>query len=242
MLSELQPLYVQTQGISIQDIQYDCNLYLPSHPRTVEDYIAERHPVFHIHLTSLLDATIFTLTRPHIFQDGGGLDIFLRGLLSVVAGGDVPPEMEEHPFDLYSASRAVNASGEAFRPHGWFACGPSDLVDFQNFMKKVIADEGIFQKRTIYFPKSVIEVWKADCLSQLRADGIENVPYLSSGDVITAWIYKVRNLVCRLQMIFSEPHKNALGTNCLTGEDKRTRLTCVVNIRYATVCCMLPQL
>ena len=118
-------------------------------------------------------------------MDAGGAIEVMRGLVAALEGKDPKPHLEGDPW---ADIAALAKSGDL--PRGWTAYGPNEFALAQDVESKDLESEGPIQQRTIYFPRAEIERLKSEAMRELKGMDIE-VPFLSSGDVVVAWLYKV---------------------------------------------------
>ncbi|KAF8957841.1 hypothetical protein BDZ97DRAFT_1924222 [Flammula alnicola] len=188
-IKELQPSYTATSTVSIQRLGTDLSLFLREDRNlSVDEYVKRAAPAFHINVTLLRDATALAFTQPHLLMDAGGFDLVMKAFFSVVRGEEVNPLMLEDPFTPFFESQ--NPEEDAFSPPGWKLYGQAEFEIYGKYAKLDEEREGPLERRMVYFPKSEIERLKTESLEELRAQGITDVTFFSSGDIILAWIYK----------------------------------------------------
>jgi hypothetical protein len=184
-IHETESLPVRTQTISTQRLTRNLDLYFDKPQPTTEEFISSQSPAFRLHVSCLLDATTFTFTFPHVLMDASGAGTVMRGLISALEGKPLLPHLDGDPWtSLVTEPRAMS-------PRGWTTYGPVDFMAAAESERVDLETDGPIQQRTIYFPPAEVARLKQEAMGQLEALGI-SVPFLSSGDVVVAWLYKVR--------------------------------------------------
>lgn len=156
----------------------------------MDEYVEKGVPAFHINLTVLRDATTFAFTHPHLLMDAGGFNIFMKAFFSVIRGEAVPPLMLNDPF-ITPFFTTPSEDESDYSPPGWTLYGPPEFEAYAKYAEEDEGQEGVLERRMIYFPKSEIERLKVESLKELQDEGNVDVTFLSSGDIILAWVYKV---------------------------------------------------
>ncbi|KAH7135086.1 hypothetical protein B0J11DRAFT_517565, partial [Dendryphion nanum] len=164
-------------------------------PSTVEDLLYKDTPQLSLHITSFNNATLVGLSWPHTLMDVMGQYGLMLGWSLVLAGkeSEVPPMLGAREDVLAAAIEASSEKeGEEYRLQSkqmsvW------TLIRFGLRM----AWDGMFtspsEPRTIFLPQKMV----ADLQNQARADlaevkgGLEDVPFVSEGDVLTAWMMRL---------------------------------------------------
>ncbi|KAF8601186.1 hypothetical protein BDV93DRAFT_585929, partial [Ceratobasidium sp. AG-I] len=183
-LHEVETLPTRTSTISTQLLTRNTSLYYHSPQPSLEHYLSTQCPAFHLHVSVLNDATVLSLTFPHILMDAGGASEVMRGLVGALEGNDPKPQLEGDPW---ADIAALSKDGEPTR--GWTTYGPKEFALAQDVESNDLDRDGPIQQRTIYFPYAEIERLKNEAMRELEWIGVK-VPFLSSGDVIVAWLYK----------------------------------------------------
>lgn len=123
-------------------------------------------------------------------MDAGGFNLFMKAFFAVIRGEEVAPLLLDDPFTPFFPT--PNEEEGDYSPPGWTLYGPPEFEAYANHAQDDEEQEGILERRIIYFPKLEIERLKVESLQELRDEGIVDVTFLSSGDIILAWVYKVR--------------------------------------------------
>ncbi|KAG8737119.1 hypothetical protein FRC10_008567 [Ceratobasidium sp. 414] len=182
-LQSATPLPQRTTTISTQRLTRDLTLF-PQPASSAHAYISDTaRPGFHLHVSILLDATVFSLTFPHVLMDGSGVGTVMRGLVGAMQSASVQPHIEGDPW---ASVLADSDNVEHVHVEGWTTYGPSEFARVAEVEQADLEQDGPIVQRTIYFPHADIERLKSVAMHEVGPD----VPYLSSGDVVVAWLYK----------------------------------------------------
>ncbi|KAG8795182.1 hypothetical protein FRC12_017375 [Ceratobasidium sp. 428] len=211
----------RTPTISTQLLTRNTTLYHPpssTPPHTsAYTYIPSTtpQPGFDLHVSILTDATVLSLTFPHVLMDACGAGCVLRGLVRLMEGGDVGGLVRGDPWEGVIAESRKDRGVKVVE--GWTTYGPEEFGIAAEAERRDLERDGPISQRTIYFPKGEVERMKVQAMDELRELGLEgDVPYLSSGDVIVAWLYK--------QFYGDEIHDPTRPSRLLYILDTRSRL------------------
>ncbi|KAK8106608.1 hypothetical protein PG999_009967 [Apiospora kogelbergensis] len=159
-------------------------------PATIEDFLRCDAPQLSLHITSFNDATLVGLSWPHTLMDVMGQQALLRSWSLMVAGreSEVPLVLGARE-DLMCA--AADAPVEKEQP---FHAGEKQLSGFSmlSFGARFATDlllNRVVETRTIYMPRKAVAELQRQAQADLAAgDGSGGkAPFLSEGDVLTAW-------------------------------------------------------
>ncbi|KAK6857717.1 hypothetical protein PG995_005416 [Apiospora arundinis] len=160
-------------------------------PATIEDFLRCDAPQLSLHITSFNDATLVGLSWPHTLMDVMGQQALLRSWSLMVAGreSEVLPVLGARE-DLMCA--AADAPVEKEQP---FHAGEKQLSGFSmlSFGARFATDlllNRVVETRTIYMPRKAVAELQRQAQADLAAgDGSGGeAPFLSEGDVLTAWV------------------------------------------------------
>ncbi|KAJ5090283.1 hypothetical protein N7532_008967 [Penicillium argentinense] len=183
----------QTDGPSTQPITNEFRPFAAKadHPRFEELTKQDIAPMF-LHVTSFRDATIASLVWPHMLMDAVGGQALLAAWSSVLAGreDEVPgisgarEDILQHP----SITAEDDDDKEEFILERIRLKGFSVL----RFHLRLVWDKiwnGRRERRAIFLPKSFYEKIKTRAQQEIRANAPETepVPFVSEGDILTAW-------------------------------------------------------
>jgi hypothetical protein len=157
-------------------------------PATLEDFIYQDVPQLSIHITSFNDATLVALSWPHTLMDVMGQQALMHGWSLVLAGreSEVPPMLGARD-DAICAAADVPVEKEEFR------LGQKQLKGWAmlNFGLRFAWDllwNRVVETRTVFLPKRVVAELRRKAEDGLTVkDAGEEKPFISEGDVLTAW-------------------------------------------------------
>jgi hypothetical protein len=158
-------------------------------PATLEDFICQDTPQLSLHITSFNDATLVALSWPHTLMDVMGQQALLRGWSLVLASreSEVPPMLGAREDAMCVAADAPVEKEEEFRLGQKQLRGWAMLMFGLRFAWDLLWNR-VVETRTIFLPKRVVAELRSQAQGDLAAqDGGEEKPFISEGDVLTAW-------------------------------------------------------
>ncbi|KAF8704566.1 Transferase family, partial [Rhizoctonia solani] len=185
-IHQVETLPARTSTITTQRLSSNLKLYFEKSQPTLEELVSSQSPAFQLHVSCLADATVFAFTFAHVIMGASAVGSVMRGLASLLEGKELLDELEGDPWvDLLNTA----PPGANSNLRGWSMYGPSDFLASAEMERIDLEQDGSISQRTIYFPPSEIAQLKEQAMKELKTLGLE-VPFLSSGDVIVAWLYK----------------------------------------------------
>ncbi|ORY09327.1 hypothetical protein BCR34DRAFT_589431 [Clohesyomyces aquaticus] len=158
-------------------------------PTTLEDFIYQDVPQLSLHITSFNDATLVALSWPHTLMDVMGQQALLRGWTLVLAGQEheFPPMLGARDDAICAAVDASDAKEEEFKMNQKRLKGLGMLKFGLNFAWDMVWNR-VVETRTIFLPRRAMAELRRQAMDDLAAqkDG-EEEPFISEGDVLTAW-------------------------------------------------------
>jgi hypothetical protein len=161
-------------------------------PATLEDFIYQDTPQLSLHITSFDDATLVALSWPHTLMDVMGQQALLHGWSLVLAGRE-----SEVPSMLGAREDAICAAADApveGREEEEFKLGQKRLRGWAMLMFGLrfawdLLWNRVVETRTIFLPKRVVAELRRQAQDDLAAldDSGGEKPFISEGDVLTAW-------------------------------------------------------
>lgn len=167
----------------------------PNAPRTFEDYITSDCPQLSLHVVSFTDATLVSLTWPHVSLDGMSLSYLMEAWSLVLAGRDedVPPMLTGGTEDPMK-SAGLNPDFQERHIHeskhmtGWkiLVWGFFYLLDILWWPR--------MKKQVVYIPDRAIQAMKNRVMSSLKNDKHDQdgpgvtIHHVSSSDIVAAFI------------------------------------------------------
>ncbi|ELU36429.1 hypothetical protein AG1IA_09541 [Rhizoctonia solani AG-1 IA] len=205
-IHQVETLPVRTSNITTQRLSRSPELYFEKSQPALEELVSSQSPVFGLHVSCLADATIFAFTFSHLLMGVSGAGSVMRGLISLLEGEELLDELEGDPWaDLLNTA----PPGDNLSLKGLLTYGPSDFLASAEMERMDLERDGPISRRTIYFPPAEIARLKDQAMEELKTLGLD-VPFLSSSDVVVAWLYKV----CA-QHFYGDEQDNAERTNRL---------------------------
>jgi hypothetical protein len=158
-------------------------------PTTLEDFIYQDIPLLSLHITSFNDATLVALSWPHVLMDVMGQQALLHGWAMVLAGrvSEVPPFLGAREDAISVAAAAPAEDKEEYKLSQQQLKGWGMLSFGLRFTWNLLWNRAV-ESRTIFLPKRVVAELHRQAQDDLASelDG-EDTPFLSEGDVLTAW-------------------------------------------------------
>ncbi|QRV98050.1 hypothetical protein RhiJN_26069 [Ceratobasidium sp. AG-Ba] len=187
-LAQTEQVYIKTNLISTQAIVRDSSLYHPHPLQDLNAYIANGDPIWSLHVTYLMDATILAFTFPHL-MDGGGMQFLLHALIGAMDGRPVPPAASNDPWTTL-LSKSQFSPDHPTALSSWSVWDEESVQEFQQAALADMEAYGPLQPRIIYFPATEIERLKRQGMEDIRTAGHSDIKWLSTSDVLSAWFYQ----------------------------------------------------
>ena len=157
-------------------------------PETLEDFTTTDLPQISLHVTSFNDATLVGLSWSHTLMDVMGQHALLHAWSLVLAKreSEVPPMLGAREDALCAAAEADTEKEE-------FKLGKKQLKGWAMLMFGLrFAWDMLWnppaETRTVFMPKATMAALRRQAENDLAtADGGEEKPFVSDGDVLTAW-------------------------------------------------------
>ncbi|EXJ69686.1 uncharacterized protein A1O5_06757 [Cladophialophora psammophila CBS 110553] len=189
-------------------------------PATLEDFVCQDTPQLSLHITSFNDATLVALSWPHTLMDVMGQQALLRGWSLVLAGreAEVPPMLGAREDALCAAADAPVENEEEFRLGQKRLRGWAMLMFGLRFAWDLLWNR-VVETRTIFLPKRIVAELRRRAQGDLAAqDSGQEKPFISEGDVLTAWALRA--------VVFSLPQPRPVSV--LHALNARFRLSSLV--------------
>lgn len=206
------------EGPSIQeDFLTFRSFSVPFELPILEDYLTTEKPLISLRITSFTDATLVSITAPHVILDAMGMAELVKAWSNALAN-------RYHCIPAVGGARedAIEAVGTSFdeKAQGPYVLENKQIKGFAMmiFVVRFVWDllTKTMQPRTIFLPAKFMSRLRDTAEEQLRLDPNSESPspFLSDGDLITAW--------CSRNIILSRSEKrSALIMNNI---DIRSRL------------------
>ncbi|KAF7158743.1 hypothetical protein CNMCM5623_003907 [Aspergillus felis] len=184
-----------TDGPSIQRGAPDFRQFAarPDAPSTLVEFLNNDIPQLSLHITSFEDATLVSLSWPHILMDAMGQQALLRGWSLVLANreAEVPLLLGAREDVLYDAADPSVELGE----DSVFESRRLKGLGLFWFILRYACDmlwNRVVEARTVYLPKEAVNELRRqaqqDILDHTTDD---NIPWISDGDVLMAWMSRI---------------------------------------------------
>lgn len=160
-------------------------------PSTLDDYIYRDIPQLSLHITSFNDATLVGLSWPHTMMDAMGQHALLRGWCLVLAGreSEVPPMLGAREDALDAAISAPGEKEDEEYKLGLKQLKGWGMAKFGSRFAWDMVWNGATETRTIFLSKKMVDELRNEAQSDLitQENGSREKPFISDGDVLTAW-------------------------------------------------------
>jgi hypothetical protein len=177
-------------------IYEDANIFQefvtrPGRPAKMADWTTTDHPPLSVHVISFTDATLVTLSWPHVFSDAAGIQSLLQAWVAVLEGR----EEEVASFMPFEEDPIVTIAADAkTSSHVLFSTALTGIWFFL-FVIGYIYELVVHSKeasRMVYLPGPWVEALREKATAELLANGAsEEEVFLSHGDVILAYWCKL---------------------------------------------------
>lgn len=160
-------------------------------PRVFEDYTCTDNPQLALHVISFMDATLVSLAWPHITTDAMGLHALVTNWCKVLAGreGEVTPlgGLQNDPLETVGTG-SVPEQEERWMYKDQAIAGISMLIWVLRFVWEIIWVRKQ-EPRIIFLPAASVKGLRERAINELAAEAknADEKPFLSEGDVLTAW-------------------------------------------------------
>ncbi|ROW06247.1 hypothetical protein VPNG_08069 [Cytospora leucostoma] len=173
-------------------------------PSTFEDYIYSDEPPLALHVVTFRDATIVSLNFPHALTDAVGLSALIRNWCRVLAGkeDEVDTLAQDDPLDNIGVSGGEDKAVEEYVLNQHKLAGWCFLRFVLNFVLELIFGPKM-QTRLIYLPRESVQTLRQKAMDDLPSNDKANSadstqkhekPFISEGDVLSAWGTKMVGL------------------------------------------------
>ncbi|KAJ6781607.1 hypothetical protein PWT90_10138 [Aphanocladium album] len=176
-------------------------------PTTMDDLVDKDVPPLALHIVTFADATLVSLTWPHVLMDGVAQHSLLRAW-SLVLGGrasEVPAVLGAHEDILYSISAPPDKTEEEEAASEGWRLGESLLTGCRRklFLARLLWDmyvEKAVEVRTIFLPRGFVDTLHqravAEATLAAAGEGDEATTkappiIIGTGDVLLAWLVKI---------------------------------------------------
>lgn len=177
-----------TKGPSIQPGPQDFRTFaaMENAPETIEDFVYTDAPQLSLYITSFNNATLVALSWPHTLMDVMGQQALLHSWSLVLARreSEVPPMLGAREDAICAAADAPVEKEEEYslgqkRLKGWA------MAMFGLRFAAGLLLNRVVETRTIFLPKKVVAKLQHQAQDEVATQ--DEKPFISEGDVLTAW-------------------------------------------------------
>ncbi|KAH7129549.1 hypothetical protein B0J13DRAFT_509917 [Dactylonectria estremocensis] len=159
----------------------------PDGPLTLQDYICSDRPILSLQVTSFTDATIVTVVWPHAVTGALGFKEILSAWSRALRDeSSIPP--------LLGARKDIlDRAGTESDAHAPYSLASNEIKGwgFVKFVSRMLWNvfwRPTVDSRALCLPRHFMSQLRMKSLKELEdIHGADNVPFLSEGDVLTAW-------------------------------------------------------
>ncbi|USW58455.1 Putative transferase [Septoria linicola] len=158
-------------------------------PNKLADFLDKDQPLLSLHISSFNDATLVGLSWPHLLMDVMGQQALLRGWSSVLAGrkSAVPPCIGAREDTIAEIADSTTSPIEEYAL-GKQKMSVLGMIQFgARFAWDMMWNSNV-ETRTVCIPASAMNCLlkeASDSISEAATNGKQ--PFVSEGDVLTAW-------------------------------------------------------
>lgn len=194
-------------------------------PRVFEDYICSDNPQMTLHVVSFTDATLVSISWPHTMTDAMGRHALVTNWCRVLAGreDEVTPLLgtEKDPLETIGTG-PVHEKEERWMYKDQAIAGFSMFIWVLRFVWEIIRVRKQ-ESRVIFLPAATVKKLRDRAIDDLAAEAqnVDEKPFLSDGDVLTAW-------TARMACLHLSP-RSTQGMTVMNVFEVRSRLPSVFN-------------
>jgi hypothetical protein len=158
-------------------------------PASLADLLLPDTPQISVHITSFTNATLVGLSWPHTMMDVMGQQAFLNAWSLVLAGreSEVPTVLGAQKDELTAIADAPTEKAEEYVHKSKQLKGLAMVQFGARFAWDMITGAKP-ETKTICLPKNVVAALRLQAQQELPSpDNGEDKPFISDGDVLTAW-------------------------------------------------------
>jgi hypothetical protein len=162
----------------------------PGAPKSLKDFTSRDVPMLSLHIVSFQDATLVTISWPHVLFDAVGFSHLVETWSSVLAGRNerVPALIGARDDVLYDIGDLSQASPQYSASEGRILSGLALVWFIAKFIWTMLTNPTV-ESRIICIPKDAVDRLHRKVLDDIqgRKDGVDN-PWVSPSDAILAWL------------------------------------------------------
>ncbi|KAJ0121348.1 O-acetyltransferase PaAT-2 [Diaporthe amygdali] len=168
-------------------------------PLTIEDYCNSDLPQIGLHVVSFTDATLVSVSWPHTMSDAVGIQTLLINWSRVMAGREIEvqhlEDVESNPLDNLEAGEGGTLKQEEWILKSSLVSGIWFVIWVVRYIWTIIWVSQ--ESKLIYLPARTIKALRREAedslveQTQTLVPGHIEKPFVSDGDVITAWAVRM---------------------------------------------------
>lgn len=162
----------------------------PGAPKSLKDFTSREVPMLSLHIVSFQDATLVTISWPHVLFDAVGFSHLVEAWSSVLAGRKerVPALIGARDDVLYGIGDLSQASPHHLSSESRILSGLALLWFVVRFIWNILVNPTV-ESRVICIPKDAVERLHQRVLDDIQdgKDGVHD-PWVSPSDAILAWL------------------------------------------------------
>ncbi|KAF5671964.1 hypothetical protein FDENT_10810 [Fusarium denticulatum] len=162
----------------------------PGEPASLKDYTSRDVPMIGLHIITFQDATLVTITWPHVLFDAVGFSHLIEAWSTVLAGyrERVPNIIGAKNDVLYGLGNIAHAGPQYAASEARILSGIVFIM-FVIRMLWIMLTQPIVESRIICLPKDVVDKLHQRALGDIKEDNsVQDDPWISPSDAILAWL------------------------------------------------------
>lgn len=168
-------------------------------PKSIQEFTKSERPALSVLVSSFTDATIVGLSWPHILMDGYGYSEFLHNWSLVLAGKEdkVTRPMDIDCDPMWEMADPARSDAEEDWALGRHQLQGFDLLRFQlrylwNAISRPSPERRMLMISDDAF-RRLVDNTRLELKKWAEEQGESQLPFISEGDILTAWIMKAAN-------------------------------------------------
>ncbi|RKK85207.1 hypothetical protein BFJ71_g14261 [Fusarium oxysporum] len=162
----------------------------PGAPASLKDYTSRDVPIIGLHIITFQDATLVTVTWPHVLFDAVAFSHLVQAWSAVLAGHKerVPNIIGAKDDVLYNLG-AISQAGPQYAASESRILSGIAFIFFVVRMLWIILTQPIVESRIICLPKDVVDKLHQQALEDIKGEhSDQDDPWVSPSDAILAWL------------------------------------------------------
>ncbi|KFY92629.1 hypothetical protein V500_04114, partial [Pseudogymnoascus sp. VKM F-4518 (FW-2643)] len=175
----------EKSAVMIDSTELPSLMHPPDSPTKLDHFLDTNEPLLGLHIVKFTDATMITISWPHILFDIMGLADLLNAwtLMLQGRGGDI---RTPHGVDNDPLAKLGLCSGELYNLRDRRMSWPSVIAyGLRTWLRFRLSKK---QHRMVHVPAWYLKLLRETALQELSADGQnQDTTFLSEGDILCAW-------------------------------------------------------